>query len=161
MIQAENKIVWDVIEPILQLTSHYLDNAHLWPWYVQYCVRGFWSYRWADKHLLRWDALLSDANSDNKRTEQSPHNTREQNLHFRVRKPEEASKQTEQVKELLRAMSGHWFLKMRSMFRNPTNGGPMETHWLGVTTALGGPGKGSITLSSELIMVLLRKDLTV
>ena len=41
MIQAENKIVWDVLEPILQLTSRYLDNAHLWPWYVQYCVRRF------------------------------------------------------------------------------------------------------------------------
>ncbi|KFZ10037.1 hypothetical protein V501_05355, partial [Pseudogymnoascus sp. VKM F-4519 (FW-2642)] len=126
---AKNKIVWDVLEPVLQLASRYLDNAHLWMW---------------------WDALLSEANSSNKRTEQSPYESDVQNLRFWMRKPEEVYKQTVQVKDLLRDMGGQWFFNLRSGFRNPTNGGLQEGSWLGVTLRAGGPGKGSITLSAEL-----------
>ncbi|KFZ15449.1 hypothetical protein V502_05581 [Pseudogymnoascus sp. VKM F-4520 (FW-2644)] len=135
---ADNEIIWDVLKPILQLTSRYLDNAHLWPW---------------------WDALLSEANSDNKITEESPSLKDTQNLCFRMRTGEEVSKQTVQVKDLLRAMAGHWHLRLRSMCCSPSHGGPQDGDWFGVTMPFGGPGKGTITLGAELIRALLTKDL--
>ncbi|OBT69222.1 hypothetical protein VE03_01844 [Pseudogymnoascus sp. 23342-1-I1] len=136
---AENEIVWEALKPVLQLTTQYLLNAHLWPW---------------------WDALLSEANSDNKIIEQSPHVSSEQNLFFWMRTPEEVSKQALQVKELFMEMKGHWLFHFRSMFSNSTRGGPTSIEWTGVTTMYGGPGKGSICIGSELMEALVRTDLT-
>lgn len=112
-------------------------------------------------NVLRWDALLSEANSSNKRTEQSPYESDVQNLRFWMRKPEEVYKQIVQVKDLLREMSGQWFFNLRSTSRNQTNGGLQEGGWTGVTVAVGGPGKGSITPGAEFIRALLTKNLTV
>lgn len=104
---------------------------------------------------------MSNADSDNKKTEQSPHVSADQNLFFRLRTPEEVHKQAAQVKELLLEMRGHWLFHMRSMFSNSTSGGPAPVNWVGVTVKYGGPGKGAICLSSELIKALLSRDLTV
>jgi hypothetical protein len=159
MIQADNPIVWKVLKPILQLTTRYLDNSHLWPWYVQYCV-GF---EVTDELIAfpRWDALLTEADCNNKSTEPSPHFDGMHNLFFKRRTAEEIYNKSLPLKDLLREMAGKWFLCLRSSYRDPAHGGPQDDNWWGVTIPTAGPGKGSVTLCTQFITSLLRSDLTV
>ncbi|KFY13370.1 hypothetical protein V492_03323 [Pseudogymnoascus sp. VKM F-4246] len=136
---ASNPIVWEALEPVLKLTTRYLDNAHLWPW---------------------WDALLSKKDSDNKSTKPSPYNDGTTNLFFKLRTSEEVYTQAIPVRNRLMEMAGHWVLRFRSPNRDARDGSPQAGAWWGVTIPVTVAGKASITINSELFRPLLKEDLT-
>lgn len=55
--KANNPIVWNLLEPILQLASRIITDAHVKGWYITFtCVISGWI---ADSaNVDRWDALL-------------------------------------------------------------------------------------------------------
>lgn len=111
--------------------------------------------------FLRWDALLSKADSENKITSQNPYHKDVMNLHYRLRLPEEVFKQAVPVRDMLTAMTGHWLLHLRTMYRDPIHGGTQAGTWWGVTSPWQAPGRGSICLGTDMIMPLLKEDLMV
>lgn len=79
-----------------------------------------------------------------------------------MRTPEEIHNQAVDAKNLLTAMTGNWVISIRSMYRNPRDGGPQKGgDWWGVTIPASGRGKGLICLGMEIVRALIRRDLTV
>jgi hypothetical protein len=161
MIQVKNERVWNVLKPVLQLASRYLDNAHLWPWYVYSISSAVLDVRDELLIIRRWDALLSAGDSENKTLSDNPHNTKWKSLHFRLRRPEEIAAHAVDMRTLLRNMTSHWVFQIRPSGFGHTDGNPSEGAWTGVTSPVTTGAGGSITLCESLVRGLLEPGLTV